>query len=162
MALLFSMARVGSYSGRHLAALGRGRSTPAAGSPPLVLAAVLTGVSLVAAIVYLRSTGAASPRRAETAARAATDGSTGAILTRFDRSFWYIMALNVLFASVFFPFRSTFAIVFFQDAKHLSLAAGRADEFLGVLRRHLRHAGVRPARRPLRPAAPCCSPSAPR
>ncbi|MEJ0064341.1 MAG: MFS transporter [Caulobacteraceae bacterium] len=32
------------------------------------------------------------------------------------------MALNVLFASVFFPFRSTFAIVFFQDAKGLSLA----------------------------------------
>ena len=43
-------------------------------------------------------------------------------LARFDRSFWYIMGLNVLFASVFFPFRSTFAIEFFQDAKRLSLA----------------------------------------
>lgn len=38
-----------------------------------------------------------------------------------DRSFWFILSLNVLFASVFFPFRSTFAIVFFQDAKGLTL-----------------------------------------
>jgi len=39
----------------------------------------------------------------------------------FDRSFWYILTLNVLFASMFFPFRSTFAIVYFQDAKNLTL-----------------------------------------
>ena len=37
----------------------------------------------------------------------------------------------MLFASVFFPFRSTFAIVFFQDAKRLSLAdAGVANSWV--------------------------------
>jgi MFS family permease len=37
----------------------------------------------------------------------------------------------VLFASVFFPFRSTFAIVFFQDAKGLSLAqAGMVNSWV--------------------------------
>jgi MFS family permease len=123
MALFFSMARVGSY----LADISP-RWAPAiyaAGwRPPLVLAAALTGLSLLAAIAYLvidRHRPAA-----ETVAGSAEAGGHGRFhwrdLTRFDRSFWYIMGLNVLFASVFFPFRSTFAIVYFQDAKHLSLA----------------------------------------
>ena len=119
MALFFSMARVGSYSAdispRWAAGVYAG-----GWQPPLALAAVLTGVSLVAAIVYLRID----------RFRPASSGPTASgherfrwrDLARFDRSFWYIMALNVLFASVFFPFRSTFAIVFFQDAKKLSLA----------------------------------------
>jgi MFS family permease len=118
MALFFSMARVGSYmadvSPRWAAGVYAG-----GWRPPLVLAATLTGVSLVAAIAYLWID----------RFRPAIDGpapSPGRFrwrdLTRFDASFWYIMGLNVLFASVFFPFRSTFAIVFFQDAKKLSLA----------------------------------------
>jgi hypothetical protein len=123
MALFFSMARVGSY----LADISP-RWAPAiyAGGwrPPLMLAAALTGVSLLAAIGYLWI----DRYRPATAgaAGAAEAGGHGRFhwrdLTRFDRSFWYIMGLNVLFASVFFPFRSTFAIVYFQDAKHLSLA----------------------------------------
>ncbi len=126
MALFFSMARVGSY----LADISP-RWAPAiyaAGwRPPLALAAALTGVSLLAAIAYLvidryrPAAGAAGP--GPTAAEADGHGRFHwRDLARFDRSFWYIMGLNVLFASVFFPFRSTFAIVYFQDAKHLSLA----------------------------------------
>lgn len=120
MALFFSMARVGSYAADISPRWAAG--VYAAGwQPPLVLAAALTAISFAAAIVYLRID---RYRPAPTAARA--PGGHGRFrwrdLTRFDRSFWYIMALNVLFASVFFPFRSTFAIVFFQDAKRLSLA----------------------------------------
>ena len=49
----------------------------------------------------------------------------------FDRSYWYILALHVLYAAVFFPFRSTFAIEYFQDAKGLSLAqAGLANSWV--------------------------------
>jgi MFS family permease len=119
MALFFSMARVGSYmadvSPRWAAGVYAG-----GWRPPLVLAAVLTGASLLAAIAYLwidrlRPTVPDTPAQAHGRFRWRD-------LTRFDRSFWYIMGLNVLFASVFFPFRSTFAIVFFQDAKKLSLA----------------------------------------
>lgn len=41
---------------------------------------------------------------------------------RFDRSYWYIVGLCVTFYSVIFPFRSTFAIKYFQDAHGLSLS----------------------------------------
>jgi MFS family permease len=119
MALFFSMARVGSYSAD---ISPRWAATIYAGGwqPPLALAAALTGISLVAAVVYLRI-----DRFRPASTEPVTTGHERfrwRDLARFDRSFWYIMALNVLFASVFFPFRSTFAIVFFQDAKKLSLA----------------------------------------
>jgi MFS family permease len=117
MSLLFSLARVGSYmadiSPRWAAGL-----YAAGWSPPLWLAAGFTAISLLAALTY------ASLDRRRPSARV-THASWAAMLDlgAFDRSFWYILCLNVLFASVFFPFRSTFAIEYFQDAKHLSLAA---------------------------------------
>jgi MFS family permease len=118
MALFFSMARVGSYaadiSPRWAAGLYAG-----GWRPPLELAAALTAISLIAAILYLRI-----DRYRPAAAQVSADHGQfrWRDLASFDRSFWYILGLNVLFASVFFPFRSTFAIVFFQDAKRLSLA----------------------------------------
>jgi MFS family permease len=42
-------------------------------------------------------------------------------LWRFDRSFWYLVGLCVTFYSVIFPFRSTFAIKYFQHAYGLPL-----------------------------------------
>jgi MFS family permease len=42
---------------------------------------------------------------------------------RFDRSYWYLLGLCVLFYSVIFPFRSTFSIKYFQHAHHLPLDA---------------------------------------
>ncbi len=42
-------------------------------------------------------------------------------LLKFDRSYWYIVGLCVTFYSVIFPFRSTFAIKYFQHAHGLSL-----------------------------------------
>ena len=41
-------------------------------------------------------------------------------LLRFDRSYWYVTGLCVTFYSVIFPFRSTFAIKYFQDAHGMS------------------------------------------
>jgi MFS family permease len=119
MAVFFSMARVGSYSAdispRWAAGIYAG-----GWRPPLELAAVLTGISLIAAVIYLRID-RYRPASAEPALKT-HELFRWRDLARFDRSFWYIMGLNVLFASVFFPFRSTFAIEFFQDAKKLSLA----------------------------------------
>jgi len=117
MSLLFSLARVGSYmadiSPRWAAGLYAG-----GWRPPLWLAAGLTGISLLAAIGYWSIDARKRPSRAERPGGWRGPRDIGG----FDRSFWYILALNVLFASVFFPFRSTFAIEFFEDAKGLSLA----------------------------------------
>jgi MFS family permease len=52
-------------------------------------------------------------------------------LLKFDRSYWYILALHVLYAAVFFPFRTTYAIEYFQHAKGLSLSqAGVANSWV--------------------------------
>jgi MFS family permease len=129
MALFFSTARIGSYSADMSPQWAR--AVYAGGwQPPLVLAAGLTGLSLVAAIVYLRV-----DRLRPAAGAGAAEGHARRFqwrdLTTFDRSFWYILGLNVLFASVFFPFRSTFGIIFFQDAKGLSLeAAGQVNSWV--------------------------------
>jgi MFS family permease len=122
MALFFSMARVGSYMADISPRWAAG--VYAAGwRPPLALAAVLTGISLLAAMVYWRIDRYRPGHDGQAAGAADGHGRFDwRDLTRFDASFWYIMGLNVLFASVFFPFRSTFAIVYFQDAKGLSLA----------------------------------------
>ncbi len=52
-------------------------------------------------------------------------------LYRFDRSYWYIVGLCVTFYSVILPFRSTFAIKYFQDAHGLSLEkAGELNSYV--------------------------------
>lgn len=88
--------------------------------PPLLLASGLTAVSLVAAIVYF-----VVERRAEgrydLERPAPPDRIVWSDLLRFDRSYWYIAGLCVTFYSVIFPFRSTFAIKYFQHVHGLDL-----------------------------------------
>ena len=117
MSLFFSLARVGSY----LADISPSWAPSLyqeGWQPPLWLAAGLTGISLAAAAIYAVFDATRRP-----VAITPSDHTAWRDIAGFDRSFWYILALNVLFASVFFPFRSTFAIEYFQDAKGLSLAA---------------------------------------
>ena len=117
MSLFFSLARVGSY----LADISPSWAPSLyqeGWQPPLWLAAGLTAISLAAAAIYAVFDATSRPVAVTPSDRTAWRDIAG-----FDRSFWYILALNVLFASVFFPFRSTFAIEYFQDAKGLSLAA---------------------------------------
>ena len=128
MSLFFSLARVGSYaadiSPRWAHALYEHGS-----QPPLWLAAAITGVSLAAALTYAYLDSKA--RRATRETAPAHERVTWSDIRKFDRSYWYILALNVLFASVFFPFRSTFAIEYFQDAKGLTLqAAGLVNSWV--------------------------------
>ena len=131
MALFFSFARIGSYAAD--TSPGWARGLYAHGwQLPLWLAAGATAASLVAALAY----GALDARarkegRLAAPAAATAERITWSDLVSFDLSYWYILTLNVLFAAVFFPFRSTFAIEYFQDAKGLTLQqAGLANSWV--------------------------------
>lgn len=127
IALFFSMARVGSYSAD--------KSTSwfadvyAAGwQAPLWFAAGLTATGMVTALLYYLIDKRLPHLRA---AGQKPERFVLKDLTGFSRSFWYILWLNVLFASVFFPFRSTFSIQYFQDVKGMNLAeAGTANSYV--------------------------------
>ena len=157
MASFFSLARVGSYAA-DISPRWASELYQRGWQPPLWLAAAITVASLAAAVIYAvvdraalghaapghaasshaASSHAASSRAASShaapgsaASAAASERVTWSDIQRFDRSYWYILALNVLFASVFFPFRSTFAIEYFQYAKGLSLeAAGLVNSWV--------------------------------
>src|SRR5207253_6235010 len=88
--------------------------------PPLLLAFGLTVVAVAASVVYLLLERSAE-RRFDLNRPPPTDRIVWSDLWRFDRSYWYIVGLCVTFYSVIFPFRSTFAIKYFQHAHGLSL-----------------------------------------
>ncbi len=125
MALFFSLARVGSYAAD--TSPGWAKPIYAEGwQTPLWLGVAITAASFLAAAVYFFS----FPRPAALP-RSGKERLAWSDIWSFDRSFWCILALNVLFASVFFPFRSTFAIEYFQDAKGLTLQqAGLANSWV--------------------------------
>jgi MFS family permease len=88
---------------------------------PLILAAGFAALSMVFAIAYWWVDKSAAPPKPLTDAPIVTEKVRWKDIARFGRSFWYILALCVLFYSVIFPFRSTFAIKYFQHAHELSL-----------------------------------------
>jgi MFS family permease len=117
--LNLSIARAGSYA----ADLGTTWFKPLydmGWQPPLWLAAFFAGVAVVACLVYYALERGAA-RRFTLVQPSPTDRVVWSDLWQFDRSYWYIVGLCVTFYSVIFPFRSTFAIVYFQHAHGLSL-----------------------------------------
>ena len=96
---------------------GRDRSTTLAAAPPA--RAGLVAFSLVAAGVYFVFERSASRRF--NLVRADSERFVWGDLLKFDRSYWYVVGLCVTFYSVIFPFRSTFAIKYFQHAHGMSL-----------------------------------------
>lgn len=127
IALFFSMARVGSYSADK--SMSWFADVYAAGwQAPLWLAAGFTAVGTGTSFVYFLIDKRLPHLRAD---EQKSDRFALKDLAGFSRSFWYILWLNVLFASVFFPFRSTFSIQYFQDVKGMTLAdAGTANSYV--------------------------------
>ena len=132
VAIYLDLARVGSFSLDTSPTWARALYE-AGWQPPLWLGAAITGLGLVAAGGFLwldrrrAPRPALAPRPAADAAREATPRPSAGMrhvwsqILRFDLSYWYILGLHVLYAAVFFPFRQTFAIEYFQHAKGLSL-----------------------------------------
>lgn len=124
-----SIARAGSYAAD--------KSTDwfkplydAGWQPPLWLAAVFSGSCVIACFVYYLLERQAA-KRFDLVQPAPPDRVIWSDLWRFDRSYWYIVGLCVTFYSVIFPFRSTFAIKYFQHAHGLSLEdAGTLNSYV--------------------------------
>lgn len=97
---------------------------------PLWLAAGFALVAMAGALVYFIADRRESAR-GTLAVPPPPDRINWNSLLRFNSSYWLIVALCVAFYSVIFPFRSTFAIKFFQDAAGLSLDdAGRMNSYV--------------------------------
>lgn len=96
---------------------------------PLWLAAGVAGVSVAGAVLYWILEHRAEGRYALGEA-GETDKLEKGGLYRFSASYWYIVALCVVFYSTVFPFRA-FAIDYFQQAHGLEReAAGMLNSFL--------------------------------
>lgn len=85
---------------------------------PLWVAAVIGGFCILGAIVYWMLESKAQQRYSLGEA-GATDKLVWRDLLKFDRSFWYVVALCVTFYSAILPFRA-FAIKFFQEGHDVS------------------------------------------
>lgn len=113
-----SIARMGSYS----ADLSTSWFKPLydrGWQPPLWLAVAFMASSVAACVVYYWMEGRAGQKYQ--LAQSNTERFVWSDLWRFDRSYWYIVGLCVTFYAVILPFRSTFAIKYFQHAHGLSL-----------------------------------------
>jgi MFS family permease len=128
-ALYLSLARVGSYAVDTSTAWAR-PLYEGGWQQPLWLGTGMTVAGLAAAMVFYWL-----DRHHRPAAQSAGAGTAERVqwrqLLKFDRSYWYILALHVLYAAVFFPFRTTYVIEYFQHAKGLTLSqAGVANSWV--------------------------------
>ena len=114
-----SIARAGSYS----ADLSTSWFKPLydrGWQSPLLLAVGFSLIAVVACVVYYLMDRRVA-RDYDVPQPSPSDRFVWSDLWRFDRSFWYIIGLCVTFYSVIFPFRSTFAIKYFQHAHGVTL-----------------------------------------
>jgi MFS family permease len=127
MALALAVARLGSYAA-DLSPTWAGPAYASGWQTPLWIAAAISAIGFVATLAYaLAERGRIPP---DVAARGAEPPFAWRDVWRFDRSYWYVVALCVLFYSSVFPFR-TFSILYFQHASGLPLAeAGQMNSNL--------------------------------
>ena len=135
-ALYLSLARAGSYAVDTSTAWAR-PLYERGWQPPLWLGTGIAVAGLIAATLFYRldrrrsGEGSAAPAAGVATDIGAAEHSGLGSLLRFDLSYWYILALHVLYAAVFFPFRTTYAIEYFQHVKGLSLKqAGVANSWV--------------------------------
>ena len=127
--LNLSIARAGSYAA-DLSPAWAGGAYASGWRAPLLIAIGFAMVALVGAVIYWVLERNAE-RRYVLGRPQPPDRIVWSDLWRFDRSYWYIVGLCVTFYSVILPFRSTFAIEYFQNAHGLSLQ--RAGEMNGYV-----------------------------
>ena len=121
MGLNLSFGRLGSY-GADLSPTLAAPLYAQGFRAPLELAAVFAAVAAIAAGLFWWLERRTVARYELQAPRGEGRFAWGDVF-RFGRSYWYIVILCVAFYSVIFPFRSTFAIKYFQHAHQMTLEA---------------------------------------
>jgi MFS family permease len=124
-----SIARAGSYAA-DVSPSWASAAYASGWRAPLFVAVAFATLSFVAAAVYWAVERSAA-RRYALHHSVVAERFNWSDLWRFDHSYWYIVGLCVTFYSVIFPFRSTFAIEYFQNAHGLSLE--RAGQMNGYV-----------------------------
>jgi MFS family permease len=105
------------------------RSAYASWRTPLLIAVGFASLCVIGAIIYWILE-AWAERNYELGHAGGTDKVVFSDIFKFGLSYWYIVALCILFYSAIFPFE-TFAIKFFMDAHHTSRQMG--GNLLGML-----------------------------
>jgi MFS family permease len=127
--LNLSIARAGSYAA-DMSPSWASAAYASGSQAPRFIALAFAAVSLAGAIIYWLLERRAESRHALDRAKP-QDRVVWSDLWRFDRSYWYIVGIVVTFSSVIFPFRSTFAIEYFQNAHGLTRAeAGEMNGYV--------------------------------
>lgn len=120
MALSLAIARGGSYAA-DLSPVWASSVYDMGWQEPLILAAGFATLSMCCAVLFWWVDKTGNSPVTVAASAVPTERVRWRDVARFGKSFWYILALCVLFYSVIFPFRSTFAIKYFQHAHDLNL-----------------------------------------
>ena len=123
MGLSLAIGRSGSFSADMSPTWFAG-AYAAGWQPPLVIAATIAAIGMVAALAY---------RGLDSKYRVAASGTRHVHptlkpqdLLRFGRAYWYLLVLCVLWYAAILAFRSTFSIKYFQHAHGLDLATAGA------------------------------------
>jgi len=125
--LNLTIARLGSWAAD--LSPGWGRSFYDNWQDPLWLATAIAGISVAGAILYWAMESSAE-KKYDLGSAGETDKFELKGLYSFSKSYWYIVALCVVFYSTVFPFRA-FAIYYFQQAHGLERdAAGILNSLL--------------------------------
>jgi len=124
-----SLSRAGSFVADWSPTWAR-RFYDAGWQPALMVSVVFALASLAAAVLYFLMERTAEPRY-ELVRPKPSDRFVWSDLWRFNGSYWLVVGLCVTFYSVVLPFRSTFAIKFFQDTRGLPLdEAGQMNSWV--------------------------------
>lgn len=129
LALNVSLARLGSYLADRSPSFARALYD-SGWQPPLWLAAGVAAFACFGAILYSLVDKRENARATLTIATAARTNHWRNLL-RFRPEYWYITGLCISFYSAIFPFRSTFAIKYFQQVHGLTLEdASRMNSYV--------------------------------
>ncbi|MBS0378561.1 MAG: MFS transporter [Proteobacteria bacterium] len=119
MALNISLSRVGSYLADRSPSFAKGLYDQGWQSP-MWLAFAFAAVSFTAALLYFYVDRREAPR-GTLSAPPPPDRIDLRHVLRFSGGYWLLVITCVTFYSVIFPFRSTFAIKYLQEAQHMTL-----------------------------------------